>query len=109
MVASSPRNDEERTDTAPPLDRSAAEKLARTLRTVAEPTRLQLLSILAGSPAGEATVGELAEALGLRQPTVTHHVQIMVADELLVRQQRGRQVWVSIAEDRQAAVTDLLR
>lgn len=92
-----------------PLDRDAAEEMARTLRAVADPTRLQVLSMILGAADGEATVGELAAALGLSQPTVTHHLRIMVDDGLLVREPRGRQVWLSIAPHRRAAILDLLR
>jgi ArsR family transcriptional regulator len=92
-----------------PLDRSAAETLARTLRAVADPTRLQLLSMIIGAAGGEVTVGDLAASLGMTQPTVTHHLRIMVEDGLLVREQRGRQAWHSIAPDRRAAIVDLLR
>jgi ArsR family transcriptional regulator len=92
-----------------PLDRVAAEELARTLRAVADPTRLQLLSMIAGSPGGEATVGDLAAGLGLRQPTITHHLRIMVEDGLVVRTPRGRQVWMSIAAERRSSIMDLLR
>lgn len=92
-----------------PLERTAAETLARTLRAVADPTRIQLLSMIAGAPGEEATVGDLAESLGLRQPTVTHHLRILVDDGVLERQQRGRHVWHKIAEDRRTAILDLLR
>ncbi len=92
-----------------PLGRGAAEDLARTLRAIADPTRLQVLSIILGAENGEATVGELASALGFSQPTVTHHLRIMVEDGLLVREPRGRQVWHSIAPDRRTAILDLLR
>jgi ArsR family transcriptional regulator len=92
-----------------PLDRSAAETLARTLRAVADPTRLQLLSMIVGAAGGEVTVGDLATSLGMTQPTVTHHLRILVDDGLLVRDPRGRQVWHSIAPDRRAAIVDLLR
>lgn len=90
------------------LDRDSAELLARTLRAVADPTRLQVLSLLTQSPAGEAVVGDLAEKLGLRQPTVSHHLRIMHEDGLVVREQRGRNVWYSITPDRRASITDLL-
>lgn len=91
------------------LSRQAAENLAKTLRAVADPTRLQLLSMLSGSPSGEVTVGELAGRLGLSQPTVSHHLRIMTDDGLLNREQRGRSVWYSITPDRQAAISDLMR
>lgn len=92
-----------------PLERNAAETLARTLRAVADPTRLQLLSMIAGAPDEEVTVGDLASALGFSQPTVTHHLRILVDDGVLVRQQRGKYVWHAIAPDRRAAIIDLLR
>jgi ArsR family transcriptional regulator len=107
-VAASARRRDEATP-ANPIDRLAAEDLARTLRAVADPTRLQLLSMIVGAPGGEATVGDLAAGLGLRQPTVTHHLRIMVEDGLLIREPRGRQVWMSISAGRRAAVIDLLR
>lgn len=68
-----------------------------------------MLSVIAGSPDGEVTVGEIVDALGLRQPTITHHVGILVEDGVLRREPRGRQVWLSIAPDRAASVRDLLR
>lgn len=94
---------------AQPLDRSSAESIARTLRAIADPTRLQLLSVIATAPEGEVTIGGLAEALELTQPTLTHHTRILVDDGVLLREQRGRQVWLSIAPDRRADVIDLLR
>ncbi len=93
----------------PRLERSTAEVLARTLRVVADPTRLQLLSVVLDSADGRATVGQLADALGLRQPTVTHHVRILVEDELLIRRRSGKYIWLSVAPDRLAAIEDLLR
>ena len=92
-----------------PLTRPAAEALAKTLRLVADPTRLQLLSMINGSPGQEVTVGELTQHLGLRQPTISHHLRLMYEDGLLDRDQRGRHVWYSIAEDRRDAIADLLR
>lgn len=92
-----------------PLDRDAAELLARTLRAIADPTRLQLLSMIHGSPGQEVTVTELAEHLGLRQPTISHHLKLMVEDGLLRREPRGRQAWYSIMPERRAAIADLLR
>lgn len=92
-----------------PLDRSSAESIARTLRAIADPTRLQVLSVIATASNGEVTVGALADALELSQPTLTHHARILVDDGVLVREQRGRQVWLSLAPDRRDDVIDLLR
>lgn len=91
------------------MGRSEAEQLSRTLRVVADPTRLQLLSVILGSTARRATIGQLSEALGLTQPTVTHHVRILVDDGVLVREPEGKFVWLSVADDRAASIDDLLR
>ena len=93
----------------PPLPRSAAEVLARTLRAVADPTRLQMLSVILGAEDQRATVGQLAEVLGLRQPTVTHHAHILVEDGSLERHRDGKFIWLSVSPDRRAAIEDLLR
>lgn len=91
------------------LNRGAAEELARTLRAVADPTRLQILSIVLGSADERATVGQLTEALGLRQPTVTHHVRILLDDGFLAREQDGKLGWLSVHPTRRSAVEDFLR
>lgn len=91
------------------LDRGAAEDLARTLRAVADPTRLQILSIILGSVDERATVGQLADVLGLRQPTVTHHVRILLDDGFLMRQQDGKLGWLSANPARRSAIEDFLR
>lgn len=91
------------------VSRAQAEEIARTLKAVADPTRIQILAIVAGAPSGETTVGELADALGLRQPTITHHLRILIDDGLLTREPRGRQVWVSISPERWRDVRDVLR
>lgn len=92
-----------------PIARSAAEALSRTLRVVADPTRLQLLSSILGSSNQRATVGQLAAMLDLTQPTVTHHVRILAEDGVLLRHPEGKFVWLSVAPDRIASIEDLLR
>ncbi|RGE16849.1 MULTISPECIES: helix-turn-helix transcriptional regulator [unclassified Leucobacter] len=92
-----------------PLDRAIAEELARSLRAVADPTRLQILSSIINSEQGCLTVGQLAQVLGLRQPTVTHHVHILVADGYLVRRPEGKVIRLSVPKERRASVEDLLR
>ncbi|MEU2253436.1 metalloregulator ArsR/SmtB family transcription factor [Nocardia xishanensis] len=47
---------------------------AQWFACLADPTRVRLLHQVATRPAG-ITVGELAEALGIGQPTVSHHVR----------------------------------
>lgn len=55
-------------------DRERAAGLAHKLRAVADPTRLSLLVLLAERP---RSIGELADALGVSQPTVSNHVKVL--------------------------------
>jgi ArsR family transcriptional regulator, arsenate/arsenite/antimonite-responsive transcriptional repressor len=72
-----------------PLDRATAEQLARLLKAVADPARLQLLALIKGSSSGEACVCDLTDPLGLSQPTVSHHLKVLAQAGLVTREQRG--------------------
>lgn len=74
-----------------PLTAAAATELARTLKAIADPARLRLLSMIAAHDGGEACVCDLIEPLGLTQPTVSHHLKVLVDAGLLTRDKRG--VW----------------
>ena len=65
--------------------------LARTVKAIADPARLRLLSLVAASEGGEACVCDLVPPLGLSQPTVSHHLKVLVDAGLLEREKRG--VW----------------
>ena len=77
--------------TTAPLSVGAADQLARTLKAIAEPTRLRLLSLIAAHANAEACVCELTGPVGLSQPTVSHHLKVLVDAGLLTREKRG--VW----------------
>ena len=91
------------------MSRTDAELVARNLRAMADPTRVQILSLIVESPDGRRPVTELADALGLRQPTVSHHLRLMTDEGLLERVQEGRQVWYSVVPSRVNDVFDSVR
>ncbi|SRX93281.1 ArsR family transcriptional regulator [Microlunatus phosphovorus NM-1] [Mycobacterium shimoidei] len=72
------------------LDSAAAERLAAVLKALAEPTRLQLVSMIAAHENAEACVCDLTEPVGLSQPTVSHHLKVLVDAGLVEREQRGK-------------------
>lgn len=82
--------------------------LARSLKAVADATRLQILSVLLAEPGGKASVTEITQAVGLRQPTVTHHLGILVEAGLAEREPQGRRVLYSVHPDVRDTVFDLL-
>jgi ArsR family transcriptional regulator len=97
--------DETKADTCTPslacllIDRDEAERLAVMLKAIADPTRLQIFRIIERAPAGEACVCDLADCLGFRQPTVSHHLKIMTEAGLLNRERRGTWAWYSVNYD----------
>ena len=52
--------------------------------------RLRLISLVAAHEDAEACVCELTDPVGLSQPTVAHHLKILVDAGILTREQRGK-------------------
>ncbi|MEV0891348.1 metalloregulator ArsR/SmtB family transcription factor [Promicromonospora sp. NPDC050262] len=86
----------------------AATAVASTLKALAEPLRLRMLSAIATSPDGEITVGELATLTDVSQPTVSHHLRVLRDVGLLTADRRGTSVWYRIEPAYRGAVTTLL-
>jgi ArsR family transcriptional regulator, arsenate/arsenite/antimonite-responsive transcriptional repressor len=78
-----------------PITARQAADLARMFKALADPTRLRLVSMVAAHEGGEACVCELTEPLGLTQPTVSHHLKILVDAGIFTRDKRG--VWAYYA------------
>ena len=83
-----------------PMDRDSAEDLAKLFKAIADPARLQLLSLIRSASNGEACACDLNEPLGLRQPTVSHHLKVLVNAGLVRREQRGTWAWYSLVPER---------
>ena len=75
-----------------PLGRERAEGIAGLLKALADPVRLQLLSMVLARPGGEACVCDLLSGFELSQPTISHHLKVLHEAGLLERDKRG--VWV---------------
>lgn len=81
------------------MTQEAAESLARSLKAIADPTRLRLISLVASHDGQEACVCDLTEPVGLSQPTVSHHLKILVDAGILSREQRGRWAYYRLVPD----------
>jgi ArsR family transcriptional regulator, arsenate/arsenite/antimonite-responsive transcriptional repressor len=71
------------------IDAERADGLAKKLKALADPTRLRLVSIVAAAEGEEACVCDLIEPVGLSQPTVSHHLKILMEAGFLTRTKRG--------------------
>jgi len=66
------------------------------LRTLSDPTRLRLLSVLQD---GEYSVTALCDELHLAQPTVSHHLGRLRSAKLVANRRDGKQVFYSLNGD----------
>lgn len=71
-------------------DQEAAQ-LAVLLKAMADPVRIKLLSLIASHEDAEACVCDLNDAFDLSQPTISHHLKILLDAGLVTRDKRG--VW----------------
>jgi ArsR family transcriptional regulator, arsenate/arsenite/antimonite-responsive transcriptional repressor len=90
------------------LSREEAEHLSAALKAIADPARLQLLSLIRAQPEHEACVCHLTEPLGLTQPTVSHHLKVLLQAGLVEREQRGSWAFFRVSEQPLATLRALL-
>lgn len=96
-----------------PLTREAiaeanASHLASSLKALADPSRLRIISMVAAHDGAEACVCDLTEPLGLGQPTVSHHLKILVDAGYLTRSKRGTWAYYSLVPGALDGVARLL-
>jgi len=90
------------------LNAADASALAHTMKALAEPTRLRLLSLVAAHDGQEACVCDLTAPVGLSQPTVSHHLKVLVDAGLLTREQRGTWAYYSLVPGAISAAAQLI-
>jgi ArsR family transcriptional regulator, arsenate/arsenite/antimonite-responsive transcriptional repressor len=73
-----------------------ADQLAAMFRVLGDPSRLQLLSLIAAQPTGAACVCELIKPLGLSQPTVSHHLKVLFDAGFLTKERRGTWIYYRV-------------
>jgi ArsR family transcriptional regulator len=91
-----------------PLTAAQAADLARILKALADPTRLRLVSMVAAHDGGEACVCDLTGPLGLTQPTVSHHLKILVDAGIFTRDKRGVWAYYALRPSALAALAAIL-
>ncbi|WP_404431451.1 metalloregulator ArsR/SmtB family transcription factor [Microbacterium lacus] len=91
-----------------PLTAADAEQLAHTMKALADPTRLRLLSIVAASADAEACVCDLIEPVGLSQPTVSHHLKVLADAGFLTRSKRGTWAYYALVPGTLDRISQLL-
>ena len=91
------------------LDEDAAERLARAFRALGDRHRVRLLSLIAAADGGEACICDLTAPVGLSQPTISHHMKLLVEAGLVTRDQRGKWAYYRVVPEAIAALSGILR
>ncbi|WP_225997821.1 metalloregulator ArsR/SmtB family transcription factor [Myceligenerans pegani] len=86
----------------------AANAVAHTLKALADPLRLRMLSAIATDPNGETSAGDLATLTDVAQPTVSHHLKVLRDVGLLTSERRGTFVLYRIEPGYRGAINTLL-
>lgn len=91
------------------LDEEEAQATATVFKALGDPHRVRIVNLLAAA-GGPVCVCDLTPALGISQPTVSHHLKRLLTAGLLEREQRGTWSYYSLNDDaiaRLAAIADL--
>lgn len=91
-----------------PLSAQDAEQVAPLLKALADPVRLQLMSLIASHAGGEACVCDLTPTFDLSQPTISHHLKVLHAAGLVDRERRGTWVYYCARPQALQALATLL-
>lgn len=98
----------EETPTDYAMGANAAAQVAATLKALADPLRVRMLSLIAGSPTGEVCVCNIATLADVTQPTISYHLKLLKEVGVLTSQRRASWVFYSVAPQARHAVTTLL-
>lgn len=79
------------------IDLSDATALGVQLSAIADPVRIQMLSIIASSASGEVCDCDFVEPIGKSQPTISHHLKVLYKAGLVAGNKRGRWIWYRLS------------
>jgi ArsR family transcriptional regulator len=83
----------------PPLPATEQQRLVRVFKALADPTRLEILRLLAAQR-GPTCVCDVVAHFGLSQPTISHHLRVLREARLLRASRIG--VWSFYEPDPEA-------
>ena len=89
----------------PAMSETDAEDIVVMLKALADPVRLRLVHLIA--QAGEGCACDLPTALDRSQPTVSHHLKVLVEAGILEREQRGKWAWFTVRHEQLKALSQV--
>lgn len=83
----------------PTLENNQAEKIAKWLMVLADPTRISILNMLAQSES-EVCVCDITDLFTKSQPTISHHLKTLRDEGLIQGDKRGKWVYYSLVRSK---------
>jgi DNA-binding transcriptional ArsR family regulator len=94
---------DEKNSTLETIDEETAARLAELFRTLGDPSRIRIISVLSSTA---ASVGRIAEAVGISESAASHHLRGLRQMRLVRARKSGRQVIYSLDDEH---IADLFR
>ncbi len=70
-----------------------ARKYTKYFKSFGDPSRFRIIRLLSGK---EMSVNDIADAVGLSQPTVSRHLAILREADVVINRREGQQVYYSL-------------
>lgn len=93
---------------APALPDADADAMASALKAIADPNRVKILHRLVSSSPNGVCVCDLAEPLGIGQPSVSHHLRVLRQAGLVERRREARFAYYTARVDALQALARLI-
>ncbi|MBG9986918.1 winged helix-turn-helix transcriptional regulator [Facklamia sp. DSM 111018] len=77
------------------------EKLSDTLKSIADPNRLQIIELLS---CGGLKACEILEFFNFSQPTLSYHMKVLCSEDLVHKSKEGRWIFYTLNEDKIAEI-----
>lgn len=87
--------------------RSSDNEISRVLSVLSEPTRIQIIRLISGS--GELRSCDLLPEFEITQPTLSHHLNVLLENDVLTSRKEGRCVYFSINRGTMSLVAELMQ
>ncbi|MFQ6124872.1 MAG: ArsR/SmtB family transcription factor [Candidatus Heimdallarchaeota archaeon] len=88
------------------IDKKIFKLHAELCKTLANPTRLEILSLLRE---GERSVSELTALTGVRQATISQHLAVLRQRRVVSTKKEGTNIFYKIAHPKMVEACDLIR
>jgi ArsR family transcriptional regulator, arsenate/arsenite/antimonite-responsive transcriptional repressor len=85
-----------------------ATHLASELAALADPVRLQVLSMIGNAAGGEVCACDFVGPIGKSQPTISHHLKVLTEAGLIEGDRRGRWIWYRVVPGRLESLVSTL-